>query len=624
MIKTEKKEFLYIGAVLLALLAMAVCINLLPLITGRPFKTGNRLQFLGVMSTLNILFWGAYKISDYISQDRALLRALGRKRHFVFIENHAPLLLFIFITIAISWLGFVIFRNPYIYSFEHGDAGLHVQLWHNLCSGLGPENSLYYNLYAGLNMHNPTFYSSIFSVVSCWLPILILTPLYCLYPYPPMHVFAVAITVISLGAPGIYMAIRAMRGSKTLSLSGAIGYCVIPAVELPMLHKGDLNNLGFAVYPYVFAFLFSKKWGLFYVSAFLLSLMSTPYTYSVMALGIIIAVFFNARKQAVVVFLIGLLVMTWDKAIWDQVFRGLNMAVPDFFTKSNMTLLIPKLLKNIIVETFIILISLMTVAFLPLFGIRRQKKWNWPIVGMLFFALIGAAMEIFRGTGWVVPRSNSVVVPLYLSAFMAYLTIFSEEENLKSGTGMAFRKSALFGFLLFSGIVSMSLWFTIHYPWRVELKPPGTPDIYSLSSNHASVSVLKISPNKKKLDDLLGKINEFVPHDASIAFRVDAGLEAFLTNRQKAWLLGSHPEGVEYYIVQTKAINEIRDIDYPSWQESLEKVAHDNNMNILYENEDIIIYRNMKPVKIPRLENVLGWDIILKTLLPGKEKSPTK
>ncbi len=50
-------------------------------------------------------------------------------------------------------------------------------------------------------------------------------------------------------------------------------------------------------------------------------------------------------------------------------------------------------------------------------------------------------------------------------------------------------------------------------------------------------------------------IEENIPKDASVAFRVDAGLEAFMANRQKSWPLGYHPEGIEYYIVQTLLIS---------------------------------------------------------------------
>lgn len=607
----EKKEFLYIGIPLVVLLIITFCINLAPLFKGVPFKLGNRLQFLGLMFTLNVAFWGAYKLYNRIP-------AIGKKR-FEFIENHPLALLLIFIVLALSWLCFVIFRNPYLYSYNHGDGAAFTQYLHNICRGVGPETSLYSNLEGG-PANNPYFYVSLFATGLCLLPLFLLAPLYWLYPYPPMHVFAVVIIVIFFGSLGMYLAIRAMGGSKTLSLLGAIGYCILPMVEYPILYKGYFSNLGFAVYPYIFAFLFSRKWTFFYISSLLLSLIGLAYVYSVIALGVITAIFFRARRQAVVICLIGIVMMILNKVVFLQSIKGIwtgGMSSTDFFIKHTLNCDIGSLLLPLIFNSFYVLMLLMAVYFIPLFGIRRKKIWNWPIVGMLSFALIGCAMGIFRGHGWIFHRNNNIVVPIYLAAFMAYINIAKAGQNSKDRAGMDPRKSVFFGFLLFSGIVSASLWLTLYYPWRIEFKHRSAPAVYSLGSNHSSASVLRISPNKKKLEDLLRKINEFVPDDASIAFRVDAGLEAFLANRQKVWRLGSNPDGVEYYIVQTKAINEIAD-NYPSWQESVEKIEHNVNIRLLYKDEAIVIYKDTKPVKIPRLESVLGWKVLFKSPSPDK------
>ena len=611
---TEKKEFLYIGITLLLLLILALCVNLAPL---SKFKSGNKLQFLGLMSTLNILFWVSYKASDHIFKDHGSGHN-GWKRSFAFIENNSLLLLCIFIALSISWLGFAIFRNPYLYTYNHGDGAGFTQMLHNICKGVGPEISTYSTLEA-CPASTPYFYISIFISGICLLPLLILAPLYWLHPYPPMHVFAVVIAVVSFGSLGIYLAIRAMGGSKTLSLLGAIGYCIMPLVEHPILYKGYCSNLGFAVYPYIFAFLFSRKWNLFYISSFLLSSISLAYVYSVIALGVIAAIFFKARKQAVVVFLIAILMMVWGKAVFEQSIRGIwasGMLPPDFFTKNTLTWGVKALLKPLVFNAFYIVILLMSVSFLPLFGIRTRKAWNWPVIGMLSLALIGAVMGI-RGQGWSSQRNNNMVVPIYLAAFMTYLNIRKEEQYSKSGPGPGMRKSAFFGFLLLSSIISMSLWFTLYYPWRIELKRPVTAGTYSLSTNHGSVSVLNVSPNKTKLEGLLHKINEFVPADASIAYRIDDGLEAFLVNRQKVWRIGTQPEGVEYYIVQIKAIDEISD-NYSSWQEWLKKIEHDDKLKLLYKNEFVSIYKNARPVEIPRREGVLGWNVLFKALLHGK------
>jgi hypothetical protein len=120
----EKKEFLYISVPLALLLILALYINLAPLSKGLSFTLGNRLRFLGFMSTLNVLFWSAYIISNYIFKNQGSEHN-GWKRCYVFIENNSLPLLLIFIVLVISWFGFVIFRNPYLYMYNHGDAAFY-------------------------------------------------------------------------------------------------------------------------------------------------------------------------------------------------------------------------------------------------------------------------------------------------------------------------------------------------------------------------------------------------------------------------------------------------------------------------------------------------------------------
>ena len=102
-----------------------------------------------------------------------------------------------------------------------------------------------------------------------------------------------------------------------------------------------------------------------------------------------------------------------------------------------------------------------------------------------------------------------------------------------------------------------------------------------------------------------------------MAYRIDAGIQAYITNRQKAWYLGYHPDGVEYYFIQTKEVIQI-DQNLPPWKEYLAQVENDRNNRLLYKDEGLVIYKNTNPQPIPRLESVLGWDVLLRALLPGK------
>ena len=159
--------------------------------------------------------------------------------------------------------------------------------------------------------------------------------------------------------------------------------------------------------------------------------------------------------------------------------------------------------------------------------------------------------------------------------------------------------------LLISSIASMTLWYSSNYPWAA-LKRLGRP--MNIAVSH---------PNNEKLSYVLATTNKFIPVDASVAYRVDAGLEAYIANRQKAWQVGYNPEGVEYYVIQTMTIDYIAN-DYPGWQERLRALAANKKFELLFQDNIFTIYKSLNPEPIPRLDNVLGWDLLYKALVPGR------
>jgi len=603
----SKKELV----VLLIMMALSVLIcfvivnNIPTWIPGRLFRYKG--EFLGIVFTFIGLFWSLYGINVSITRKYGCFPDRW-KRCLVFIENKSLLILSIFVVLTLVWLGLVIFNNPYLVKYNQGNGAYFAHVLHNLCNGIGPEEttkangSLFY-------LSNPYFFTSVFSVSPQILGYFLLAPLYCLYPYPPMHIYSMAIVVVLFGTFGVYLAIQALGGSKIMSLLGAMGYSLIPWVELPILYHGNFDNLGYAVYPYVFAFLFSQRWRLFYISLFLLAMISIPYTYSVMGLGVVVALFFKAPKQGIITFIIGFMILQWDMAVVRQSLCGIwdsGTQYPGLFAQLVLGCDIKTLIKPFLFQIIYIFTLLLTVSFLPLYGVRRQKKWNWPIIGMLLFALIGASMGLFRSWHWFFHRNSNLVVPIYLSAFMAYISIRRLNEERNKGHEITQREHILIGILLFSSITSITLWCPSHshYPW------------VALRSLNNPLDLIKPLPNNQKFTHILTKINELVPNNASVAYRVDMGLEAFVANRHKAWEMGYNPEGVEYYIVQTRSINQI-DTYYPKWQERLEKLEDNKNYKLLYKNDVLVIYKNLKPEPIPRLESVLGWDVLWKALIPG-------
>lgn len=592
---------------------IAVVINNLP--GWFPFSlfSYNR-EFLCAVVTFIGLFWGLCSFRTYISRKYGCLP--DRLRLFLtFIESRALLLLSIFVVVLLLWLGLVIFKNPYQSSYNHGNGAYYAHVLHNICNGLGPEHTTKYLTHRLQN--NPYFFASTFSLSPQILPLFVLSPLYWLYPYPPMHVFAMVIVVVLFGSFGVYIAIRAIGGTKTTALLGAAGYCLIPWVELPIHFHGSFDNLGFAVYPYVFAFLFTKRWRLFYISLFLLALINIAYAYATVGIGIMVALFFKARKQGIIAVLLGFIFIWWEMALVNTSISCIwnNQTNPSgFLTQFVLSRDIKSLIKPVLFHIVFICNLLMTVAFLPLLGIRMRKKWNWQIVGLLFFALIGAAMGLFRSYGWHFHRNPNMVVPIYLSAFMAYICIRRINETAEQSCGISKGKHVLIGFLLISSITSLTLWYTTHFPWsglrHVVNKPREN------ISRISSLNVLRENPDNEKFKHILATVKKFVPDNASIAYRIEAGLQAFITNRQKAWHIGEHPEGVEYYIAQTRKIKYI-DINLPPLKEHLERLEKEKgNFKLLYKDDILVIYENLHPQPIPRLESVLGWDILFKAVIP--------
>lgn len=558
------------------------------------------------------LFWILRSLETYISKKYDCLPEKCRSL-LIFIENKALLLLTFFIIVLLLWLGLAVFKNPYKPEYNHGNGAYFAHVLHNICTGIGPEHTTKYLTHRLQN--NPYFFASTFPLSPQILPLFVLSPLYWLYPYPPMHVFAMVIVVISFGSFGIYLAIRALEGTKTTALLGAVGYCIIPWVELPIHFLGSFDNLGFAVYPYVFAFLFSRKWKSFYISLVLLATINIAYAYAVVGLGAVVAVFFKARKQGVIAILIGCTVMCWQMALVGAGLKGIwnePKVPPGFFTQFVLSRDIKSLIKPALFHIVFIFNLLMTVSFIPLLGINTQKKWNWSIVGLLFFSFFGAAMGLFRSYGWTFHRNSNMVVPIYLSTFIAYIQFYKVSKTSEHNT-VTTQRHIIFAFLLFSGITSTTLWFTEHLPWS------GIGHLINKPHNNisrlSSVNVLRENPNNKEFNRIIETINKFVPENAAIAYRIEAGLQAFITNRQKNWHIGEHPEGVEYYIVQTKKIRYI-DVNLPPLQEHIYRLENETeNFELLYIDNVLRIYKNLHPKPIPRLENILGWDILLKSLV---------
>jgi hypothetical protein len=572
--------------------------------------SGKHLIGPGKASFISIVIcWLLYYLST-----RKILGAEGVKaswrRCSIYIERRVYVFLIGFILIHLLWSGFVIFMNPYEWGFNHGDAIFYTQTLRNMVGGLRPESS-YFALGASYNplIDDPRYcsangYVSIFTLHQYWLPTLVLSPLYALYPYPPMHIFAQLIVVAAIGVPGMFWAIRAMGGTKNLALIGALGYALLPQVESLLFFKGYFDVMGFAVLPWIFAALFARKWWALYVSAICLAAISYPYTYTVMMIGLVTAIFFKACSRGVIVFLIGFFVMKWDSAVFisSQLPYKEMSELPSFLKYYVLDRTIGSLIGPFRMYIDYIGSILQAGAFLPIFQIRRAAKWNMPVIGLFVFAALCFILMLFRSAAWEAPRNGVLIVPLYVSVFMAYINmtqnsqhpeIDDKSRSINKITTMCL-SCCMISMILFGNGYSASSPLASHYPF----------------GSNTKLSSTKFTLNRK---NALEKLAKHVPENAPLAFMSEGNIDAVLANRQHVWPIGREPEGVQYYIYFGFPGPPGSKLKKEKQGDLIDRMQLDKKFKLLCKDDSIpmLIYENMKAHQIPRQENLLGWGVLL-------------
>lgn len=94
--------------------------------------------------------------------------------------------------------------------------------------------------------------------------------------------------------------------------------------------------------------------------------------------------------------------------------------------------------------------------------------------------------------------------------------------------------------------------------------------------------------------------------NASVATNIDSNIQAFLSNRQSSWFIGSEPEGVEYYIIRPE---DSSGWNLP-WRKTLAKIQAGKDYKLLYEGDRLFIYMNINPKPIPHPENTKIWNLL--------------
>jgi hypothetical protein len=551
---------------------------------------------IGIVIAISVLLY-----LRYISVD---VRFTGVLR---FLERYALWVLAVWIVAYLAWLGLVLFSDPYRYEINHGDAVFYSQTLWNLANGLNPENSFFtFNglpLVAGddpryANTHG---YVSLFSLHQYWLPMAVLTPLYALFSQPPMHVFALQICIIGFGVPGVYWAVRQAGGSRPFAVLAAIGYSLLPQIDTQLFFKGYFDVLALGIMPWLFGALLGKKWLHMYFFALLVALISYPHTYFVIIFGLAVALFFRAFLPGAAVMLIGWGMMKVDTAVFLAAvspYHNSLSELPSFFQSYVLDRKIGELAFNFKVNYSYMISLLQGLAFLPLLALRRNGRWDIPMLGF-WFVLAGAfGIMLFRSAGWEFPRNSFLLVPLFMMAMMACINLQQDFNSAPTGDDARYR-SAPPALLVISmtalialGISYNSVPLASHLPWG--------PSGYL---QHSRESV-------RDWDTALAKFHALVPKDASIAWQAGPEVQAFLTSRQHSWYISREPEGVQYYVFLG---NPMSIKEKKMWESQIATLSQHRDFKLVYEGtlgKPLIVFENLNAHAIPRNEKLLGWKVL--------------
>lgn len=550
---------------------------------------------VGIASTIGVLLgW-----RDYLGHGRSavLLR---------WVERYSILLLLLWGILYLTWCGLVDFANPYRYEVNQGDAIWVTQILSNLVDGFRPEFSI-----ATLNApigagDDPRFppaygYVSAFSILQSWLPLTLLTPLYAIYPHPPMHVFAVQICIIAIGLPGMYWAVRKAGGSATFALFATIGYSLLPQVGTQLFFKAYMEAMGLALLPWLFGALLSRKWVLMSVFALLTALISFPFPHLVIIVGLATLIFFRAIVPGLVIMVIGWVVMKVDSAIITSAMSPYfaNQAeIPSIFKQLVLDRTIGSFSKVVETNIWYIFSLLQAVAFLPILALWQYDRWNKTILGFMFILCLAFGASLFRSYGWEFQRNSFFIVPIYMMAIVAYLALQRQPDvNQKYDTqGVTNPPVTLFLF----GLVAAIFWGNPHdYPSPIASHFPWGKNVTIMPDDET-----------RKWKKTLQKLDEIVPKTAPIAWRASSDIDGIMTNRQHSWWMGKSPEGVKYHAFIGDAPNSS---EKSEWITLVAKLQNNKDFRVIYDGnpgKPMLIFENMLAHPVPRKEEWLGWSVL--------------
>lgn len=533
-----------------------------------------------------------------------------------YVERHAYIILIFSLLVYVIWAGLVIFTNPYEIYYNQGDGAAFTQYSHNIVNKIRPELS-----YISVNTvpaagdlrfrWSGPYVSMFFWGAAYWLPLLVIPPIYSIYPHPPMHVFAVLFVVVVIGVPGMYFAIRKAGGSKSFALFGACGYLLLPHVVVSTFNRGYFDYVALAVYPWIFGFLFSRRWVAFYLSCICLAAVGYPWTYTVVTIGLVTAVFFRAPLPGLVAVIIGFCIMQWDVLVFKtavQPYYADGEKIPSFVDGFVLNRTIESLIPPFGFYVIYAGSILQSVGFFQLFGVRINGKWNFRVLGLLVLGLTGFAMLLFRSSEWTFQRNAMLFVPFYVAGLLGYIDWINHQAEIESSnSGNRVLTNKKLGAIILVCCVTASI---------------GCWTGWKNTAHFQRLNFLNVKPSEEtmRFTKAIEIANSVIKPEDPLAIMASLELWAFFTNRQHVWYVGNEPPGVKYYLV----------IGYPNtnqaaaeeWERTINTLKGNQNLELIHDTSPakasafspipIMIFKNLNEQPIPRNEALLGWGVVQK------------
>ena len=529
------------------------------------------------------------------------------------LDKNAIYILFIYIATLLTWYGLVLWANPYRYEINNGDAAFTTQTLYNFVNGFLPENSVFtMNGQWTTNddvryVPNGIGYVSVFSLHQYISPWLFTTPLYALYPEPPMHIWAIQIVTLSLGIPGIFWTCRQIGNSRLFALACAIAFSLLPQVETQIWFQGYFDPIALGFMPWVFGSLFGRRWICLGISALMLALISLPFSYFVIIFGIICSIFYRATVPGIMVALIGWCVMRFDTSLFltaYQLAQGSTDHLPNFFHKYVLDRTFESFVDPFCANATYVISMLFFVGFLPFAVTCAKKQIDLASLGFLAILATAFSLMMLRSTGWEANRNALFITPIFIMSVYSCTNVTNQCLN-NTLMSQEFKRSCreLLLSSLGAGIIFYHPYkegpLASHLPWG------GNGTILTSRETHA-------------WDETILILNKYVPRDAPIVWDSAPEIVAVLANRQHNWHCGRAPKNIKYFVSVGEPRNgnerDLRDTAILAWR-------NDPSARVLYEGnpgQRLLIFERSNSTLPYRHEDQLGWNIVTSALGIGK------